>query len=234
MYSKAVKENYRTSWIGWCAWLACCSLTGCLMDPDVDVSDDDWVDEQVDVAQQKFRGSRSDYKSTLTVHSGFWGDWTTPLYCNEGAWAIGYQMRVEPNQGTNRDDTALNTVRLQCVSRSDSGLEWILPHSGIWGTWGLATSCSGADNFLTSARMRVEPDQGSKRDDTAANDIHFGCYDGGYISAGNGGPWGDWTAWNYCPPGSAVCGLSIRVEPDQGSKRDDTAMNGMKLYCCNL
>lgn len=211
----------------WSAWvLGCSTLTGCLLG-----SNDD---EQVDLVQQEFTGSRSDYSATLTPTEGHWGDWTTPLYCNDGSWAIGYQMRVEANQGTNKDDTALNTVQLQCLSRDASHVEWILPHSGMWGTWGTAVSCSGPTNFIKSARMKIEPNLGSNRDDTAANDIEFGCYYGGSISAGNGAPWGTWTDWNYCPAGSAACGLSIRVEANQGTNRDDTAMNGLRLYCCTL
>ena len=201
-------------------------MAGCLLDsPD---------DEQVDRVEQEFTGSRSDHTATRRPSAGHWGDWTQPLYCNEGSWAVGYQMRVEASQGTNKDDTALNTVQLQCLSRDAASVEWIRPHDGIWGTWGAAVSCSATNNFLSSARMRVEPNLGSNRDDTAANDIEFGCSGGGSISAGNGAPWGAWTSWNYCPAGSAVCGLSIRVEANQGSNRDDTTMNGLELYCCAL
>ena len=34
-----------------------------------------------------------------------------------------------------------------------------------------------------------------------------------------------------CPAGSYVGGYSMRVEPPQGGKRDDTALNAVALYC---
>lgn len=50
---------------------------------------------------------------------------------------------------------------------------------------------------------------------------------------GRAGTWGDWTAPEFCPAGSYVCGLRQRIEPwlDDG---DDTAMNAVAFYCCTL
>ena len=57
---------------------------------------------------------------------------------------------------------------------------------------------------------------------------------GGSIRAADGGPFGEWSDWAYCSPGTAICGISIRFEDYVGTREDDTTMNGMKLHCCNL
>ena len=44
----------------------------------------------------------------------------------------------------------------------------------------------------------------------------------------------EWSAWSSpCPPGTVVCALMTRVQPDQGSFSYDVALTDVKLYCCN-
>ncbi len=50
-------------------------------------------------------------------------------------------------------------------------------------------------------------------------------------SAPNGQPWGRWSDIVFCPKDSYVGGYSMRVEPPQGRKNDDTALNAVALYC---
>ncbi|WP_437830834.1 hypothetical protein [Sorangium sp. So ce1153] len=219
------------------------SLVGCVVTTE---ADDDSIyaegddvhaeaeeDEQVGEAEGAFVGSRGDYYYTIMPGEGIWGTWRQDIYCNPGSWAIGYTLRVERDQGTRDDDTALNSVRLLCQDARGNTIEWISSYDGLWGDWGNAASCSGAANFLTSAQLRVEGSRGGRRDDTAANDVKFGCRNGGTAYTTNGGGWGGWRDWAYCPTGTAVCGLSIRFEDSQGGG-DDTAMNGLKLHCCSL
>lgn len=50
---------------------------------------------------------------------------------------------------------------------------------------------------------------------------------------GDDGKWGVWGSWQYCPGNSFAIGYSMKVESHRGkkSRQDDTAVNGIKLYC---
>jgi hypothetical protein len=171
---------------------------------------------------------REDQVAEITPSEGSWGGWMQQVYCNPGFWAVGYRMRVEGSRGR-KDDTALNSVQLLCKSRGGA-TEWISSYDGLWGNWQGAAECMGS--YLSGARLRVEAPQGNG-DDTGANNAEFTCSGGGYATAPGGQGWGQWSFWQSCPVNSAVCGLSIRFEGSQGGG-DDTAMNGLRLYCCSL
>lgn len=53
------------------------------------------------------------------------------------------------------------------------------------------------------------------------------------IEAPGEAPWGLWKGPAFCPANHYVCGLEQKVEPTQG-KGDDTATNGVRMYCCPL
>lgn len=192
---------------------------------------DEGEPEVVGTAEHAFVSQRSDKVATITPANGYWGVWKQNIYCNPGMWVAGYEMRGEASQGSG-DDTALNSVMLRCRSKDGSRVEWISSYDGVWGGWNSGAYCSGAGNFVTSARVRMDPPQGDG-DDTAANNVQLSCSAGGHIQAPGGMTWGDWGPWVFCPRRTAVCGLSIRFEDPQGDG-DDTAMNGLRLHCCRL
>ena len=50
---------------------------------------------------------------------------------------------------------------------------------------------------------------------------------------GYSGIWGDWGKWQYCPKGSFAAGYAMKVEAHRDGRFDDSAVNGIKLYCVN-
>jgi len=48
-----------------------------------------------------------------------------------------------------------------------------------------------------------------------------------------GSRWGAWGNSQFCPEGSWVGGFQLKVEDNCGALCDDTALNGVKLYCTN-
>jgi len=43
--------------------------------------------------------------------------------------------------------------------------------------------------------------------------------------------WGDWHPWENCSSGQYVHGMRLKTEEYQGILEDDTALNGIRLYC---
>ncbi|XP_030628224.1 vitelline membrane outer layer protein 1 homolog [Chanos chanos] len=163
----------------------------------------------------------------IAVANGFQkGAWSKTDKCPEGLYAGGFSLRIEPPQGTMRDDTSLNGIRLYCIDPKSARnlIPTVVSHPGYWGTWTQPQWCSGG--VLRSFQLRVSPDQGYS-DDTAANNINFKC--DGAILRGHGPPWGFWGEWsNECATGG-ICGIQTRMAERGG---DDTALNDVRFYCC--
>ena len=51
------------------------------------------------------------------------------------------------------------------------------------------------------------------------------------IQPESGSSWGDWVVEEFCPEGSFAKGVQLKVESKCGAFCDDTAINGIKLFC---
>ncbi|KAM4581618.1 vitelline membrane outer layer protein 1 homolog [Odontesthes bonariensis] len=170
------------------------------------------------------------YRSVLTVSNGErFGDWTWPEMCPEGFFAIGFSVRVEPMQYLG-DDTALNGIRLVCSKYGERNfLYYVESHTGHTGEWSHPQYCP--EGVLTSFQLRVEPHQGMFGDDSAVNNIKFRCSSNPIIEA-PGLSFGDYGNWSEDCVNGAICGIETKVE-DYQYGLDDSALNDVRLYCCD-
>jgi hypothetical protein len=115
--------------------------------------------------------------------------------------------------------------------------------SGSWSDWTPCSApCGGAGkqyrNFdikqsaayggtpCAEATMQSQPCQGA----TCPGPTGYPNGQVGTMTATNGGPWGDWGSWEYCPSGTLAHGFRLLSEPRQG-RGDDTALNALQLRC---
>jgi hypothetical protein len=159
---------------------------------------------------------------------GIWGDWGDMSVCPPYQYAYLFSKKVEARQG-NGDDTALNAIGLDCAPIADRGNRTsITSTQGPWGGWDPQSWCAQGQ-YITGARLRIEPRQGGG-DDTGAVDVMFRCSDGQEITTPTALTWGDWKDWQDCPSGSAIAGIQTKVEARQGHG-DDTALNDAVFAC---
>jgi hypothetical protein len=167
-------------------------------------------------------------KNTLSGKTS-WGNWGSAEFCPMNSYAIGYDLKIEPNQNKG-DDTGLNSIALICSQNIA-----IYSNQGAWGNWRGKKYCK--TNKIKGFQLKSEPPQGSKSDDTAANDLKLFCSDGSELNSNTAPTWGTWDPIFYCPLNSKgqetfICGLKTQVEPSQ-NKGDDTALNNVIFYCCS-
>ena len=160
----------------------------------------------------------------MLIYHGYWGDWGSTEYCPDHGYAVAFKQRVEEHQGKG-DDTSLNSICLIC----NTGEE-VCSETGLFGSWASSSDCK--QGFYASD-FKLEEYQG-KGDDTAANELKLKCRDENWKATGNGGPWGSWQGRQYCPGAHVICGIQTRVEANlgHGTRKDDSALNGVKLVCC--
>jgi len=139
----------------------------------------------------------------------------------------------------NRDDVPMIEVSVEepVLSLSSSnkfGNENISIYEGIWGWWKPWVKNQAGGWYACGAQLSVEGHQGPE-DDTAANGLQLI-----YCSLTNWnrqnmqqiwrGSWGYWRGVKMCSYGKYIGAASVRFEDQQGSE-DDTALNGLKIYC---
>jgi len=140
--------------------------------------------------------------------------------CSPGTYVYAVRLKVEFDQGTFSDDSALNAVDLICIgptqkrpdaknNASISQFQVITSTVGHKGVHGIILECPDP-HFAVGFQLRSEPDQ--ILDDTAANNFNLFCSDGATALNGYGMDWGDWTPPVACPRGLRVCAIQTLVE----------------------
>ncbi|XP_067232584.1 vitelline membrane outer layer protein 1-like [Chanodichthys erythropterus] len=181
--------------------------------------------------------STGNFVSLLTVTNGLEGGlWGQRELCPSGTYAAGFSLKVEKPHVS--DNTALNGIRLYCVSQTKDLLDsnedtFVQSDVGSWGEWTDAKWCPSG--FLTAFQLRVQSAQ-KLQDNTAANNIRFKCSQGegtDLLLQGDGTDRGEWGDWSPLCQGKGICGIRTRVEEPQGYLRDDTALNDVRMYCCD-
>jgi len=201
-----------------------------------------------------------DIMETHEVATGTFGDWTAHG-CPKDHYATSLRLRAEADQGS-EDDTSLNGIQMRCrhvqgkqdgksVLGAVGGIENYRTAFGHWGDWGTPVECPEG-SFVIGLKVKDEAYVGSA-DNVALTGMSMACrysvVGGTYPEIpGNEGmtstdyehyliadsPWGVWTGWTICSTSSYMCGFWVRIEANQGTSGDDTAMNGIRMVCCNM
>ncbi|KAK3866615.1 hypothetical protein Pcinc_027865 [Petrolisthes cinctipes] len=158
-----------------------------------------------------------------------WGYWGLTDACANGSYAYGFEISVEEEQGALDDDTSLNAIKLFCHTPDGMHTGEVTSSTFNRGSWTGAHICS---SLITGYDIKVQPEERAL-DNTAANALRMYCDGGDYLEA-PGNKWGDWLGPSHCRTGMAVCGLMTRVDEDQGTFGDDTALNDVRFLCCDL
>ncbi|XP_044306692.1 vitelline membrane outer layer protein 1 homolog [Varanus komodoensis] len=175
--------------------------------------------------------NRASYSSISVANGGRWGEWTWTEMCPEGSYATGFSIKVKEYGGGAFDDTALNGIRLFCSTEQTSHIMYTIESKvGDFGHWSGVRWCP-RNGVLQSFQLQVEPEQGALYDDTAVNNIKFRCSNG-VILEESGGPFGAYSEWSKPCLNGGICGIQTKQEPYQGPVKDDTALNDVRLFCC--
>merc|ERR1712243_393435 len=161
---------------------------------------------------------------------GNWGNWGKEEFCPDGDYVFGIRLKVEPHRRS-FDDTALNGIELECRHLySTATTKTIHSSVGPWGNWYGWEKCSSSDGPVRGFQVRFE-NHHSHLDDTALNEVKMECNNGKWLAPYSPTHYGDWKPILRCPSGTAAIGVETRLEPHQSHGGDDTALNGIRLFC---
>ncbi|XP_064079441.1 vitelline membrane outer layer protein 1-like [Macrobrachium nipponense] len=102
-----------------------------------------------------------------------------------------------------------------------------------WGYWGLTEACANG-SYAYGFEIKVEQEHGAFDDDTSMNAIQLFCrtkegtHTGEVTSSTMG--FGSWTGSHHCHSGYLI-GYDLKVHQDAGALGDNTAANGLKMWC---
>ncbi|XP_066449950.1 vitelline membrane outer layer protein 1-like [Eleutherodactylus coqui] len=111
-----------------------------------------------------------------------------------------------------------------------------IPNGGPWGEWGAVEWCP-CGYHAKGFSLKVEAKQRAE-DDTALNGLRLHCLNKTetkrskqteYLIKSAEGPWGEWSATQWCPEGHLIS-FSLQVEPPRRGM-DDTAANNIMFQC---
>ena len=165
--------------------------------------------------------------SVVIQWKGKWGSFdSSPMFCPNGTFAFGYRL-ISKVDG---DKTTLNAIELYCkMPNSNKVTKKIRSAFGTKGSWSSDYHCNGTNNPIIGFDV-MEEEFNNMMDNTALNAVDMYCKDGDYISANEGAAWGNLKKEQRCPDDFAVMGIRTQVQGNPDSW-DDTALNGIELYC---
>ncbi|XP_042891612.1 vitelline membrane outer layer protein 1 homolog [Penaeus japonicus] len=161
-----------------------------------------------------------------------WGFWGRTESCQNGSYAYGFEISVEPEAGSLDDDSSMNAIQLFCRTPGGGHTGEVTSDTMDRGVWTGAHHCLGG--FLIGYDLKSHDDVGAIGDNTAANALKMWCTGEEEPMEAAGNKWGQWLGRSLCKDGAAICGIMTRVQPDQGTFGDDTALNDVKFLCCDM
>ena len=72
-------------------------------------------------------------------------------------------------------------------------------------------------------------------DDVAVSNVDFKCTNNEHLPHWNVATvstWGTYDAWRNCGTNQAVCGIQTKIEGTTAT--DESALNKLKLFCCDI
>ena len=108
--------------------------------------------------------------SEISSGEGAWGQWSDIVYCPDGTYLNGFQLKVQPPQGE-EDDTATNGIIMFC-----NGTELTSKHNDYinFGNWSNPVMCP-ENQFIRGFNLQIQKDQGKNVDDKTLNNVRTFC-----------------------------------------------------------
>ena len=174
---------------------------------------------------------------TDVIGEGGNGYWKDVELCPKETYANRFALKVEPDQGTTQDDSALNGVKLYCTSFDHKKSGEVTSGVGKRGSWKSPLECSRG--FFNGLRFKAM--DGSTSGDSGGANVDMACNSGINLQGDgmNGEDWGPWSSRTYCPPESAVCGIQTKIDnPSESCQmrrfNDESGLTNIKVICCKI
>ena len=169
-----------------------------------------------------YNSDRQSSSYHIQSSTGPWGEWSDEINCKDESGGGGFGKKVYLNGAQLKYTPFLGDID---VSTDDYGNKYCYCLQIYFPLY--CYSCKLKDGF---------------KDDTAANNLFMTCTEGEPLEVTvhkDVQEMGQWSKMELCPDGTAICGIQTRVFDDYGEDgvnywEDDTALNGVKFYCCAI